>query len=180
MTVNLNKYSRRVTHAKRQRTSQAMLYGTGLTEADMDNPQIGIAVVWYEGTTYSRRSAVAQGQSRARGSRRQDHGEGRAAVHRPGPRVRLGSGHAGRVATGPDHQRRRDYHPLRRGPKGGPGMPEMLTPTSAIMGVGLGADVALLTDDRFPRFHRRAHHPGSSGRRAARPGPRRLPDHHRR
>jgi dihydroxy-acid dehydratase len=35
------------------------------------------------------------------------------------------------------------------GPKGGPGMPEMLTPTSAIMGAGLGDDVALLTDGRF-------------------------------
>jgi dihydroxy-acid dehydratase len=35
------------------------------------------------------------------------------------------------------------------GPKGGPGMPEMLTPTSAIMGAGLGPDVALLTDGRF-------------------------------
>jgi dihydroxy-acid dehydratase len=35
------------------------------------------------------------------------------------------------------------------GPKGGPGMPEMLTPTSAIMGAGLGNDVALLTDGRF-------------------------------
>lgn len=35
------------------------------------------------------------------------------------------------------------------GPKGGPGMPEMLTPTSAIMGAGLGTDVALLTDGRF-------------------------------
>lgn len=35
------------------------------------------------------------------------------------------------------------------GPKGGPGMPEMLTPTSAIMGAGLGADVAMLTDGRF-------------------------------
>jgi dihydroxy-acid dehydratase len=35
------------------------------------------------------------------------------------------------------------------GPKGGPGMPEMLTPTSALMGAGLGADVALLTDGRF-------------------------------
>jgi dihydroxy-acid dehydratase len=35
------------------------------------------------------------------------------------------------------------------GPKGGPGMPEMLTPTSAIMGAGLGEDVALLTDGRF-------------------------------
>jgi len=35
------------------------------------------------------------------------------------------------------------------GPKGGPGMPEMLTPTSAIMGAGLGEDVAMLTDGRF-------------------------------
>jgi dihydroxy-acid dehydratase len=35
------------------------------------------------------------------------------------------------------------------GPKGGPGMPEMLTPTSVIMGAGLGSDVALVTDGRF-------------------------------
>ena len=35
------------------------------------------------------------------------------------------------------------------GPAGGPGMPEMLTPTSAIMGAGLGEHVALLTDGRF-------------------------------
>jgi dihydroxy-acid dehydratase len=35
------------------------------------------------------------------------------------------------------------------GPKGGPGMPEMLTPTSAIMGAGLGKDVAMITDGRF-------------------------------
>jgi dihydroxy-acid dehydratase len=35
------------------------------------------------------------------------------------------------------------------GPKGGPGMPEMLTPTSALMGAGLGASVALVTDGRF-------------------------------
>ena len=35
------------------------------------------------------------------------------------------------------------------GPKGGPGMPEMLTPTSAIMGAGLGDCVALITDGRF-------------------------------
>lgn len=35
------------------------------------------------------------------------------------------------------------------GPKGGPGMPEMLKPSSAIMGMGLGQDVALLTDGRF-------------------------------
>ena len=35
------------------------------------------------------------------------------------------------------------------GPRGGPGMREMLTPTSAISGMGLGANVALLTDSRF-------------------------------
>ncbi len=35
------------------------------------------------------------------------------------------------------------------GPKGGPGMREMLSPTSAIMGRGLGSDVALITDGRF-------------------------------
>ena len=35
------------------------------------------------------------------------------------------------------------------GPKGGPGMPEMLTPTSAIVGAGLGGSVALITDGRF-------------------------------
>jgi dihydroxy-acid dehydratase len=36
-----------------------------------------------------------------------------------------------------------------QGPKGGPGMPEMLKPTSAIVGAGLGKDVALITDGRF-------------------------------
>ena len=35
------------------------------------------------------------------------------------------------------------------GPKGGPGMPEMLKPTAAIMGAGLGKTVALITDGRF-------------------------------
>tara|TARA_Y100001970_G_scaffold94907_1_gene119633 strand:+ start:33652 stop:35337 length:1686 start_codon:yes stop_codon:yes gene_type:complete len=35
------------------------------------------------------------------------------------------------------------------GPKGGPGMPEMLKPTAALMGAGLGKDVALITDGRF-------------------------------
>jgi len=35
------------------------------------------------------------------------------------------------------------------GPKGGPGMREMLSPTSAVMGLGLGKDVALITDGRF-------------------------------
>ena len=45
----LNKYSRIITQAKVQGGSQAMLYATGLTEADMDKPQVGIGSVWYEG-----------------------------------------------------------------------------------------------------------------------------------
>ena len=36
-----------------------------------------------------------------------------------------------------------------KGPKGGPGMREMLNPTSAIAGMGLGSSVALITDGRF-------------------------------
>jgi len=35
------------------------------------------------------------------------------------------------------------------GPRGGPGMPEMLSPTSAVIGLGLGGSVALITDGRF-------------------------------
>ena len=35
------------------------------------------------------------------------------------------------------------------GPKGGPGMPEMLKPTASVMGMGLGQEVAMVTDGRF-------------------------------
>ena len=47
----LNKYSSRITQPKSQGASQAMLYGTGLTEADMDKAEVGISSVWYEGNT---------------------------------------------------------------------------------------------------------------------------------
>ncbi|HEY8493659.1 MAG TPA: dihydroxy-acid dehydratase [Myxococcota bacterium] len=47
----LNRISRRITQPKSQGASQAMLYGTGLGEADMDKAQVGIASVWYEGNT---------------------------------------------------------------------------------------------------------------------------------
>jgi dihydroxy-acid dehydratase len=49
MAEPLNKYSSRVTQPKSQGASQAILYGTGMTEADMDKAQVGIATVWYEG-----------------------------------------------------------------------------------------------------------------------------------
>ena len=51
MSDVLNKYSQRITQRKSQGASQAMLYGTGMSEADMDKPQVGIASVWYEGNT---------------------------------------------------------------------------------------------------------------------------------
>jgi dihydroxy-acid dehydratase len=49
--MTLNKYSSRITQPKAQGASQAMLYGTGLSPADLDKPQIGIASVWFEGNT---------------------------------------------------------------------------------------------------------------------------------
>ncbi|MEX0725289.1 MAG: dihydroxy-acid dehydratase [Planctomycetaceae bacterium] len=51
MTTPLNKISSRITQPRSQGASQAMLYGTGLTEEDMNKAQVGIASVWYEGNT---------------------------------------------------------------------------------------------------------------------------------
>ena len=51
MTEKLNRFSSRVTQPKAQGASQAMLYGTGMTDKDMDKPQVGIASVWWEGNT---------------------------------------------------------------------------------------------------------------------------------
>ncbi|MBI5612209.1 MAG: dihydroxy-acid dehydratase [Gammaproteobacteria bacterium] len=51
MAVKLNRFSAHITQPKSQGASQAMLYGTGLTEADMGRAQVGIASVWYEGNT---------------------------------------------------------------------------------------------------------------------------------
>ncbi|HEY2761449.1 MAG TPA: dihydroxy-acid dehydratase [Pirellulales bacterium] len=49
--TTLNKFSSRITQPKSQGASQAMLYGTGMTEADMQKPQVGIAAMWYDGNT---------------------------------------------------------------------------------------------------------------------------------
>src|SRR6185369_7565673 len=51
MTQQLNKYSSRITQPKSQGASQAMLYATGLSEEDMNKPQVGISSVWYEGNS---------------------------------------------------------------------------------------------------------------------------------
>ena len=47
----LNRYSRRITQEKVQGASQAMLYGTGLSDDDLTKPQVGIVSMWFEGNT---------------------------------------------------------------------------------------------------------------------------------
>jgi dihydroxy-acid dehydratase len=51
MAQRLNKFSSRITQVKSQGASQAMLYGTGMTDEDMNKPEVGIATVWWEGNT---------------------------------------------------------------------------------------------------------------------------------
>jgi hypothetical protein len=51
MSQKLNKYSSRITGVKSQGASQAMLYGVGLTDTDMQKAQVGISSVWFEGNT---------------------------------------------------------------------------------------------------------------------------------
>ena len=70
------------------------------------------------------------------------------------------------------------------GPQGGPGMPEMLSPTGAIVGAGLAKDVALITDGRFSGgsagFIVGHVTPEAQARRPDRAGEERRPDHDRR
>ncbi|MGH9572197.1 MAG: dihydroxy-acid dehydratase, partial [Candidatus Acidiferrales bacterium] len=49
--MTANKFSSRITKPKSQGASQAMLYGTGLAEKDMEKPEVGIASMWFEGNT---------------------------------------------------------------------------------------------------------------------------------
>src|SRR5262247_828862 len=49
MDSKRNKYSAQITQKKSQGASQAMLYATGLSDEDLDKPQVGISSVWYEG-----------------------------------------------------------------------------------------------------------------------------------
>jgi len=47
----MNRYSSRITQPRSQGASQAMLYGTGLTDADLQKAQVGICSMWWEGNT---------------------------------------------------------------------------------------------------------------------------------
>jgi len=51
MSLKINRVSARITQPKSQGASQAMLYGAGLTEADMNKAEVGISSVWYDGNT---------------------------------------------------------------------------------------------------------------------------------
>jgi dihydroxy-acid dehydratase len=87
-------------------------------------------------------------QSGAGGRRRQNHGQGGPEFS--GPARVYDSEELMLAALERKEIQKGDVIVIRyEGPKGGPGMPEMLTPTSAIMGAGLGKDVALITDGRF-------------------------------
>jgi dihydroxy-acid dehydratase len=75
---------------------------------------------------------------------------GKEGLHFSGPAKVFDSEEAMLAAVEAQKIRKGDVIVIRyEGPKGGPGMPEMLSPTSVIMGAGLGKDVALLTDGRF-------------------------------
>ena len=78
----------------------------------------------------------------------QDHREGGHHLPRPGQCLRQRRGMS--TAWKGDGSSLGDVIVIRyEGPKGGPGMPEMLTPTSALAGAGLIEGVALITDGRF-------------------------------
>ena len=68
----MNKYSSRVTQPRSQGASQAMLYGIGLTDADLQKAQVGICSMWYEGNTCNmhldRLAATSRKASRRPGS----------------------------------------------------------------------------------------------------------------
>ena len=94
-------------------------------------------------------SGDAARQPGARGIGREDHRREVAADHRAGAGVRLGGGVPRGDPRRADPAGRRAGDPLRGTAGAGPGMREMLAPTSAIIGAGLGDSVGLITDGRF-------------------------------
>ena len=75
---------------------------------------------------------------------------GKEGLHFTGPAKVFDDEFAANKGIGEGQVSKGDVVVIRyEGPKGGPGMPEMLKPTAAIMGAGLGKDVALITDGRF-------------------------------
>ena len=77
MSEKLNKVSSRITQPRSQGASQAMLYATGMTRADMDKAQVGIASMWWEGNRCNMHSNARAGQA----------AEDRGQKHEPGHRA---------------------------------------------------------------------------------------------
>ena len=93
--------------------------------------------------------AILKGNLSARRLRGQDHRAEEPGHHRPGARLRRRADRRW-PPSWPRRSCAGDVMVLRYlGPKGGPGMPEMLAPTGALIGQGLGERVGLITDGRF-------------------------------
>ncbi len=90
-----------------------------------------------------------EGQSRPRGLRGQDHRAQESGDHRSRARVRFGARGAWTRSWRRRSSPATSSSSATKGPKGGPGMQEMLAPTSALIGQGLGESVGLITDGRF-------------------------------
>ena len=88
-------------------------------------------------------------QPRPEGAVAKITGKEGTAIHRQGHRVRVRGDRRFKAILDGTVKKGHVIVIRNEGPKGGPGMREMLAPTSAIMGKGLGKDVALITDGRF-------------------------------
>ena len=129
--------------------------------------------------------AILHGIAGARGRRGEERRLRRRGVGGPGPGVRRREGRDGRGRRRAPSQAG-DVIVIRwEGPKGGPGMREMLAVTGAIKGAGLGKDVLLLTDGRFSggttgpvHRARRAGGRATAGRSRWSPGRRHHPARH--
>ncbi|PTB72207.1 hypothetical protein M440DRAFT_1394890 [Trichoderma longibrachiatum ATCC 18648] len=137
----LNKVSANITQPKSQGASQAMLYATGLTDADLSKAQVGISSVWYEGNPCNMHLMDLSGLVRESVAKA---GLVPYRFNTIGVSDGISMGTTGMRYSLQSREIIADSIET-----GGPGMPEMLKPSSAIMGAGLGKDVALLTDGRF-------------------------------
>ena len=73
--TGLAKYSSTVTQPKSQGGSQAMLYATGLSDADMDKPQVGIVSMWLEGNPCNLHLLRLSREREGGGARRRNGGD---------------------------------------------------------------------------------------------------------
>ena len=92
---------------------------------------------------------ILRGNLAPEGRRGEDQRQGRASGSKGRPACSIARSRRSPPSWPAGSARATWWSSATKGPKGGPGMREMLAPTSAIMGRGLGEDVALITDGRF-------------------------------